>query len=152
MRRSLFLLAVGLVAAGCGSRTTEPRDTPPQLLAATGDTVTLKLGESVRVDPAGLMVSFDSVLADSRCPAQAACVWAGSVRVLLTVSENAGAGTRVKLESNLEPRSAEFGLYRITLLSDVRPEKGMPGPYVIRLLVARSAPANSPTSTGGEGG
>ena len=144
MRRSLFVLALGLAAAGCGSRVTEPRDTQ-QMLTATGDTVTLTLGESVRVDPAGLMVSFDSVLADSRCPARMMCVWAGSVRVLLTVSENAGSGTRVKLESNLEPRSVQLGAYRITLLPDVRPGKGEPGPWEIQLLVIRTPPANTPT-------
>ena len=151
MRRSLFVLGLGLAAAACGSRTTEPPGTQQQMLATSGDTVTLKLGESARVDPAGLMVSFDSVLADSRCPAQAVCVWAGSVRVLLTASENAGAGTRIKLESNLEPRSARVGSYRITLLPEVLPEKGMPGPYEIRLLVARNA-ENSPTGTSGAGG
>jgi hypothetical protein len=48
--------------------------------------VTLKPGESVSSADGDLKVTFVEVLEDSRCPADAVCVWAGQVQVLVEVA------------------------------------------------------------------
>ena len=139
LRLARRCLAALLVAALASCRTTG--DIPVAIesqprTAEYGDTVTLAIGASVRLAPAGTLVSFDKVLSDSRCRPEMMCVWAGSVRVRLTVSENAGSATAVELESNFDPRSVVVGAYRLRLLPEVEPAPGSPGPYVIRLLIS----------------
>ena len=74
---------------------------------------------------------------DSRCRPDVTCVWAGSVRVRLAFSSNAGSGTTVELETNTEPRSTTFGGEVFTLLPDVEPPAGSAGRYRIALRVQR---------------
>ncbi len=71
-----FLAALVFVASACGptTRTLRPGE------------VVLKPGESiVGTDPA-IEVTFVEIVQDSRCPADAMCVWAGQVQVLLQVT------------------------------------------------------------------
>ncbi|MBP8080880.1 MAG: hypothetical protein KAY12_01880 [Arenimonas sp.] len=53
--------------------------------AATGDLLVLGIGESAEIAPATTL-RFDRIVSDSRCPADAQCVWAGEVRIALTLS------------------------------------------------------------------
>jgi hypothetical protein len=89
------------------------------------------------VSPAGTLVTFDSVLGDSRCRPDVTCVWAGSVRVRLTFSANAGSGASAELETNTDPRSTTFGGDVFTLLPEVEPPAGSAGRYRISLRVQR---------------
>lgn len=138
--RAAGLLLLVTVAAACrgtsapatGDAAAESRST-----AALDDTLRISLGEGVRVQPAGTLVSFDSVLGDSRCRPDVTCVWAGSVRVRLTFSANAGSGARADLETNTEPRSTPFGGDVFTLLPEVEPAAGSAGRYRIALRVQR---------------
>lgn len=123
MRKTmLMVLAAATIAACRSSAPPSPEGADQQQAeAALDDTVRLALGESRRVEPFGLTVTFDSVLADSRCARDVVCVWAGSARVRLTMFENAGAGGRYVLESGQEPRSATIGANTVTLI-EVQPE------------------------------
>lgn len=103
------------------------------------DTVTLALNGSVRLAPAGTLVTFTAVLADSRCPADVTCVWAGSVRARFIASENAGASTSFELESNAEPRSVFIDGRELSIVA-VHPDRRDDRPIQIDLeirLVAR---------------
>lgn len=66
---------------------------PPTVLAALGvaQTLTLRLGETVSLGAPGASLTVDRVLEDSRCPANAQCLWQG--RVVLTGSVTLGAET-----------------------------------------------------------
>ena len=76
--------------------------------ARAGESFDLRIGEIVAIVGEPLTVSFEQVVEDSRCPANVACVWAGTavVRIglrgansergvlnLQTLSEDAGEGT-----------------------------------------------------------
>ena len=103
------------------------------------DTVTLALNGSVRLAPAGTLVTFAAVVADSRCPADVTCVWAGSVRARFVAAQNAGAATSIELESNAEPRSAFIEGRELRIIA-VRPERRDDQPVQLDLeirLVAR---------------
>lgn len=139
MRAGILLVLLSFVAASCRG-TSAPAgdaDSQSQAVIADGDTIRLFEGESVRVQPAGTLVAFDSVISDSRCRPDVTCVWAGSVRVRLTLAMNAGAGIVAELETNAEPRSVRVGTQRFTLLPEVEPAAGRAGRYRIALQVAR---------------
>ena len=106
-----------------------------QRTAQAGDTVSLAIGDRVSFPQTGAAVRFDSVLADSRCPKDVVCVWAGSVRARLSISDSSRVARTVDLESGTEPRSTTVGAYEIRLLPEIAPIKGDTGRYVIRLAI-----------------
>lgn len=52
-----------------------------------GETITLKIGESVEVNGADLIIGFDKVVDDSRCPTGAECFWEGQAEVNLLLNK-----------------------------------------------------------------
>lgn len=54
---------------------------PPEF--ALGDTLTLKAGEAAIHEEERLLILFDTLLSDSRCPAGVQCIWAGNASVRL---------------------------------------------------------------------
>lgn len=109
--RSLTLsLMLFMVVSGCSagngnvpaSATAEtPSETPlPEKATAPVDTATpesdprravglplamIQLGEIVAIGESGFSLSFDEIITDSRCPEDATCVWAGQVKVMLSL-------------------------------------------------------------------
>ena len=71
---SLTLLAVLLAACQ-----------PANPAALPGGKVVLSPGETIASGDGNETITFLEVLADSRCPADATCVWQGNVSVLLQV-------------------------------------------------------------------
>ncbi len=72
------------VAAAPAPLPTAPAPAPdPTALAAglgAGQTLTLAVGETASLGVEGASVSFDRVVEDSRCPANAQCIWQGRTR------------------------------------------------------------------------
>lgn len=97
MRVTFRVAALLAVLAGCSSPPTAPSPLDARLSVAYGQTASLG-------DPR-ITVRFDSVVEDSRCPADAMCVWEGRAVVRLVVSEE-GKDTRVDLGSS--PASARL--------------------------------------------
>ena len=60
--------------------------------ATTDGTAVARFGQTVYVD--GPRVTPIRLLADSRCPMEARCVWAGEVRILARVRTGRGSSTR----------------------------------------------------------
>jgi len=99
---------------------------------------TLAAGTTVPVKGTDMQVTFVAVTEDSRCPKDVTCVWAGEVKVKLTVK--LGSSAPVKREV-LEGRAAIVEPYRLTVtrvlpepLSDKKPQ---PSDYRINLIVVR---------------
>ena len=96
MLRSLALAValLNLSAAGC-STSSETQEASPGTApasvrdAATGEPFLLDEGDAVQV--AGHALRFDSVVEDSRCPANTSCVWEGRAKIQLTASSPTGA-------------------------------------------------------------
>ena len=81
----VFAAVVIGCTSGChqGSSPTEP---------SPGQTRTLAVRQTATI-AAGVALSFDRVVSDSRCPAGAVCAWEGEATVSLTLSESGGTAT-----------------------------------------------------------
>lgn len=139
MPRSLALVALAVLAA-CKVVPASPEEQGGVLRTAdvTGaleDTVRIGVGKMAAFDGGRLLVRFDSLEAESRCPADAMCVWQGDAAARFRLESLQGrAGTT--LHTGLEPKQVEFGGYVLNLVN-VEP---YPGTY------DRSKPAPPPVA------
>ena len=76
----------------------------------------MQLGETVTIDGEPLSVAYDRLLEDSRCPEDVQCVWAGNARIALTVNKAGSTPGGLELNTALEPRTAAYEGYVVTLV------------------------------------
>jgi hypothetical protein len=125
------LLALALAAAACSHAPTTPS-------APIGTPFRIGVGQTLRLN-GGLELGFDEVLEDSRCPADAVCVWAGRARLKAWLSVN-GARREIELQTDtpqpLRVDGFEFDVQALEPfpVSNVRIDKRG---YVATLVVAR---------------
>jgi hypothetical protein len=108
------------VAASTQATTTEPASAlAPEPLASDHQfgNASLRLNEAASF-PDGLSLRVTSIIEDSRCPANANCVWAGKVRISVRIRSGMGVSTNTFEVGTTITTEAE----KITLLS-VSPEK-----------------------------
>jgi hypothetical protein len=86
------LAACVLMLTACAAA---PPSRPP---VKAGEEFTLALGESVGVESKGVLLSFDEVSEDSRCPMNARCVWEGNARIEVRVK--GAAASRYELNTS----------------------------------------------------
>jgi hypothetical protein len=77
--------------------------------------ITLRMGQAVRCGR-GIVIRFQDVLQDSRCPEGATCISAGNARVALSVRRTWKRPLRIELNTNLEPRIARISNYTVELV------------------------------------
>lgn len=82
--------------------------------AATPTRFVLAPGQSVEL-AVGTTLSFERVVDDSRCPAGVQCIWAGEVRIALSL-RMAGGTQAFELSTSSQPQVTQGG-YRIGLLT-----------------------------------
>jgi hypothetical protein len=119
-RHVLTLLAFAAVA-GCSAATspTDPSARPTTSTtgsASLNDTLSIPVGQSRFADGGKLELRFDARVADSRCPANAVCVWAGDAHVRLSTRVTGGAFKTAELHSGLEPRKLVVDGYSLTMV------------------------------------
>src|SRR5688572_18743610 len=142
MRHLSTALLIATIAA-CSSSTSTGIDGRAQ----TSQTVTqreigrafeMKIGETISVGE--LRLTFRSVEADSRCPIDAVCVWAGDGEIALKIEQGNQAAVAA-LHTMLEPRKTEWNGYTIAFVS-LAPSRSAsssidPADYRAQLLVTR---------------
>ena len=110
-------LLVATIAA-CSSSTTTDVSAPAQTNTTTTQRevgkATMKIGDSIVMGE--LRLTFRSVERDSRCPIDAACVWAGDAEIALKI-EQANRAAVAALHTMLEPKKTEWNGYTISLVS-----------------------------------
>ncbi len=89
----MTLAAAVLLLAGCKEEERCP------VTADTGQPFTLNEKECALVDR-NMVVTFESVVEDSRCPPDVACVWEGNARVALTWSIAESTPERFELNTH----------------------------------------------------
>ncbi|MGH7680245.1 MAG: hypothetical protein ACRENU_17370 [Gemmatimonadaceae bacterium] len=95
-------LLVGLACA---------RSAPPTTIIPLDQDVVLAPATPVAVPSSNLRLSFERVSADSRCPADAVCVWAGNATVQVRVTDNGQLPREFSLNSTTAPTSVSFDGY-----------------------------------------
>ena len=76
--------------------------------------VSLRINRQAKVSRSNLTIKFVAV-EDSRCPADANCVWAGNAKVTIKVTNGRGQSKTFDLNTHLQQKSARFDGYEITL-------------------------------------
>ena len=117
-----LVLAAALAATACsGGVQAEPHaDSSANIdaaLAAGPIQITLRLGEERQAGGSVLRLAFTQVLADSRCPIDAVCVWMGDGVVQLGITAGTGPTFPLELHTSLEPRSVIWNRVRVTLIA-----------------------------------
>jgi hypothetical protein len=101
----------------------------------------LKAGEVAEVSDAGIKISLNGVLEDSRCPTGVQCAWAGNGRVSVKLSKGKGEPVSVELNTYAGPKSSRFEGYDVRLMRlDPYPKDGAQtrkDAYVVTLMVCR---------------
>jgi hypothetical protein len=145
MRRLATLAALVLLAAVTACKvvpaspdepsTTTTRDAATGVL---GDTVRVPVGKRVTFDDGRFVLGFEAVDADSRCPADAICVWQGDAEARFRLTAD-GRRAGTTLHTSGEPKSIEYAGYRIHLVN-VEPypgtyDRSQPAPPAVAVVV-----------------
>ena len=113
--------------------------------ARVGREFKLEAGRAVTLERGSLRLRFKSVAADSRCPVDVTCVWAGNAEVLVEVGGSGWRGKRtLTLNTNASPERAgegRYGRYTVKLVG-LSPQprsnrKIAAGQYTATLLVSK---------------
>ena len=82
--RAVSLISCLVLVAGC-------RGSPTGPTVPLNSEFVLAPGRAALIDGASMTIKFNGVTGDSRCPADAVCVWGGDAIVNLTVTANGGS-------------------------------------------------------------
>ena len=113
--------------------------------ARVGRGLKIKTWQTVTLARENLRLRFARVAADSRCPTDVDCVWAGNAEVLIEVSARNGRGRRtLRLNTNASPERPAEGQYKgyTVKLVELKPypraaRKIRQGEYTATLLVSK---------------
>ena len=118
MRHLTTALLIAVLAACSSSTSTDVSATSQNSQTASqqevGRAFAMKIGESIMLND--LRLTFRSVEADSRCPTDVVCVWAGDAEVALKIEQN-GRSAIAALHTTTPPKKTEWNGYTISLVS-----------------------------------
>lgn len=107
-------IALSVIAVAASQKTRSVR----------GYTAEIQIGEEKKIGD--LLIAFEGIAEDSRCPEGVVCVWAGNARAHFSAADRMGQRVEFDLNTGLQPRSQRFGGYTIKL------EKLAPYPHINR--------------------
>jgi len=102
--------------------TTSQAKEPAPKSARLGQNVDIRLGETVTVVGEPLTVKFEQVVEDSRCPANATCIWAGRTVIQVALRNDKSDRSTLNLPAGPDAAGEEatgegvFRKYRIRLV------------------------------------
>ena len=126
-------LVIVLTFSGCGSGEIQVR---------LNEEFSLSVGQHVVVTGEDLIISFEEVLEDSRCPRDVTCVWAGRVTCMIELTQVGPSYRMVLTEPGLtnEYHGERYEEYEITFHVTPYPEAGKKIPtdaYQLHLIVSK---------------
>jgi hypothetical protein len=130
----LAILVLSILMAGCSSN-------PQVFTVGTGERFTLGIGQSARITGEDLVITFEEVTGDSRCPQGVVCVWAGEARSRITITQGGIPHTLELIQPGYSEQAQEtFGEYMITHSLSPYPREGeaiAPNQYRLTLMVTK---------------
>ncbi len=113
----LFILLLGL-CTGCAGG-------DEFVKASLGQEFSLRIGQTAEIEGEQLAIRFNSVTADSRCPKDVQCFWAGEVKCDVTVTYQ-GTPSNITLTQPgmTEPSSEIYKEYKLVYSVKPYPEAG----------------------------
>jgi hypothetical protein len=98
-----------LAAAGCFSL-------PDEINADMGEQISLSIGQSVSLAGGEIGIQFIGIVADSRCPTGATCIWQGEVTAVIDIDFGGTIHRKSLIEPGLSktPSQSSFQEYRFT--------------------------------------
>ena len=129
-----FLLLFSIVVAGCTG-------SGGVVYVRTGEAFTLGIGQSARVSGEDLVITFEEVTGDSRCPREVMCVWAGEAKIRIRMIQQGTPATLVLSQPGLTETAQETaGDYTLTFNLEPYPVAGetiSPDRYRLTMTVTR---------------
>jgi len=105
-------LALALLLAACAAAPPARTQAP----APADRTVVLAIGAPKRATGTDLTVTFEAVVADSRCPTGTQCVWAGDAAVRIRMTAPNLAPATATLHTNLDTaKDTTYGSWKISI-------------------------------------
>ena len=93
-------------------------------LGQKAETLTLRAGQQKSTADGGVKVKFLRVMEDSRCPANAKCVWAGNARIRISAKIVGHSARSFELNSTLKPQVVTHFAYEFAF-AKLRPIPGL---------------------------
>jgi hypothetical protein len=128
-RWAAFIVTLsGVVASACGNdggsssttatrsaetTTTSSTTTTTGRTAALGQTVPMRVGESVSIPSAGLSLTFVKVVSDSRCPSRTQCIVEGEASIAVAVAKDGMSPANLTIGA---PGTARYGRYTVAVV------------------------------------
>lgn len=113
---------------------------PPSQVSIDTD-ISLAVGQAVAIESENLVIKFNKVIEDSRCPVNAVCVWAGNGKVELEIQDIGGTPKTMILNTQIEAKVAALKSRKLRLVALNPPRtQGVsisPGGYSITLRVEK---------------
>ncbi len=126
----LFALLIGFAQQNCDVKT-----------ISLNKEFELKIGQNALIKGEGLVIGFNSVDEDSRCPEGVDCIWAGNAKITVKATKSDSETVSAQLNTTTEPKEVDYKQYRITLVKlDPRPKAETitsKGYYIATLLIAK---------------
>lgn len=115
MTSRVMVGAVVVMLAACGG-STDPEMAPDVAVVPASTELTLRMGQETDVTGSEVRLQLARVVEDSRCPIDVICVWEGNAVVEIGVRAGIGPTFPLQMNTNLEPRHADWHGVRVTLL------------------------------------
>ena len=104
----VFLIMSLPVLVGCAGA-------PAGISAGLGQEFSLPIGQEASITGEDLIISFEDVTEDSRCPLNVTCIWEGRASSLVRFTHDGATSDMLLTEPGLTDRAvAEFADYRVT--------------------------------------
>jgi hypothetical protein len=130
----VFVLILSILVAGCAGN-------QEVVTVGTGEVFTIGIGQSARIAGEDLVITFEEVIGDSRCPREVVCVWAGVAASRVRMIHRGTPSSLVLIQPGLTEQAQDtFSDYTLTFSLHPYPMAGeeiTPDQYRLTLTVTR---------------
>ncbi|MDD1656926.1 MAG: hypothetical protein LUQ41_00485 [Methanomicrobiales archaeon] len=130
----VFVLILSILVAGCAGN-------QEAVTVRTGEVFTIGIGQSARIAGEDMVITFEEVIGDSRCPREVVCVWAGVAASRVRIIHLGTPSSLVLNQPGLSEDAQEtFGDYTLTFNLNPYPRAGEeipPDEYRLTLSITR---------------